>query len=344
MVNKGGGGTANVRLSNFELLRLLCIFGIVCMHAFGSFRGTATGINLVYGVLINSIFNTGVSIFVLISGYFGISFSTNKYLKLELEVLLYSIVSVVSISAMQNSWNIKQIVKACMPVASGQYWYITSYMLLLIFSEYINRVPEKLEKRDFEKLLFLMLLVFSIIPTIVQVHVMNDGGKGVANMLLMYFIGRYIRLYKDEEQKISRFLLLGVGMIVTGFILDFSLTMFRGGKGLYTPFARDCSCIIVLASVAIFMCFKQIRFYSKTVNKLAKHVVAVYLFEGAMRTAIGQFFDITLYEKEWYLFIVITVYALAVMIGCMAVDMIRMPIGNCVEKTVNVFCEKNDLR
>ena len=138
MVNKVGGGTANVRLSNFELLRLLCIFGIVCMHAFGSFRGTATGINLVYGVLINSIFNTGVSIFVLISGYFGISFSTNKYLKLELEVLLYSIVSVVSISAMQNSWNIKQIVKACMPVASGQYWYITSYMLLLIFSEYIN--------------------------------------------------------------------------------------------------------------------------------------------------------------------------------------------------------------
>lgn len=309
------------------------------MHTFGTFYGGATGINLVYGVFINSLFNTGVSVFVLISGYFGINSSAKKYIRLEMETLFYSILSVAVIGTVNGAWALKDIIKALIPVASGKYWYITCYMLLMIFSPFINKIPEKLEKRDFQRLLTLMFIVFSAVPTVVQFHVMNDGGKGIANMLLMYLIGRYIWLYLDEK-KSSKYLVWSIILVLVGFGLNMTLTMLRGRIGVYAPFARDCSAVIVLASVAIFMSFKQIKFQSSIVNKVAKHVVAVYLLEGAMRSFIGHFFDISVFEEKWYLFAVIAVYVVVVMMGCIVVDVIRTPISEVVDKIVYKTCYK----
>lgn len=64
--------TNSTRLSNFELLRLICIFGIISMHTLGYVNNEVCGMNLFIGVLINTVFNMGVTIFMLISGYFGI--------------------------------------------------------------------------------------------------------------------------------------------------------------------------------------------------------------------------------------------------------------------------------
>lgn len=246
------------------------------MHTYGVFYGTSAGINLVYGVLINSLFNTGVSIFMLISGYFGINNSFRKYFHLEMEVLFYSIFSTVIVIGIQNSWELKDIVKACFPIASGKYWYLTSYVLLIVFSKYIDKAPEKLSQKEFEKLLLLLFFVFSIVPTIIQFHVMNDGGKGFANMLLIYYIGRYIKLYWDREYKCTKFLAVGTGAAILGFVLNLALTMMRGGKGIYAPFARDCSSIIIVVSVSIFLVFKQLKMQSEIINRIASHVIAVY--------------------------------------------------------------------
>ena len=335
------GGQQVQRQSNFELLRLLCIFGIISMHTFGTVNGTVSGANLVFGVLINSIFNTCVSLFVLISGFFGISGTVKKYLKLELEVLFYSVLSYIVVSVVQGHWDLRNLGRAVFPVFSERYWYITSYMLLLLFSKYINQIPEKLKKEDFEKLLLLMFFVFSVVPTVVQYHVMGDGGKGFANMLLMYFVGRYIRLYwKEEPHSKKKTIALGAGVILLGFILNLVLTLLRQGKGVCAPFARDCSCIIIIASVSIFMAFKKIRMTSNVINQIAKHVVSVYLFEGAMRTFFNQFFDITLYADKWYFFAVLSAYVLVVIEGCMILDVIRSILAKPIENMICLAGEK----
>lgn len=306
------------------------------MHTYGAFYSTATGFNLLYGVLINSLFNTGVSLFMLISGYFGVKSSFKKLLKLYLEVLFYSVLSSIIISMVTGDWNAKGLIKGFLPVSTNKYWFITSYILIVIFSKYINQIPEKLKKKDFENLLLLMFFVFSVVPTVVQYHVMGDGGKGFANMLLMYFVGQYIRLYwKEEPHSQKKTIALGGAVILLGFILNLLLTLVRGGKGVYAPFDRDCSCIIIIASVAIFMAFKKIRIRSNVINQIAKHVVSVYLFEGAMRTFFNQFFDITLYADKWYLFAVLSAYVLVVMAGCMFLDVIRSILAKPIE---NIIC------
>lgn len=305
------------------------------MHTYGTVNGIVSGANLILGVLINSVFNTCVSLFILMSGYFGINGTVKKYLKLELKVLFYSVLEYIIVSKIQGCWDFRNLRRALFPVFSGKYWYITSYMLLLFFSKYLNEVPEKLKKKDFENLLLVMLFVFSVVPTVVQYHMMGDGGKGFANMLLMYFVGRYIRLYwNGEPRNLKKTIAIGSGVILLGFILNLALTLLRRGKGVYAPFARDYSCIIIIASVAIFMIFKQIRIRSTVINQIAKTCVAIYLFEGAMRTFFSQFFDITMYADKWYLFGVLSVYVLVVMAGCMMLDVIRSRLAKPIEEMI----------
>lgn len=49
------------RSSNFELLRLLCIFGILMMHTFGGIDTSVSFFNTEIHVLVNSVFNMGVT-------------------------------------------------------------------------------------------------------------------------------------------------------------------------------------------------------------------------------------------------------------------------------------------
>lgn len=95
MISKG-------RNSNIEILRLLCMFGIVSMHVFSQFCQTVTGVNFVFGTLLNSVFNSCVSIFILISGYYSIHFSVQKILKMEFMVLFYSIINLIVMNFILN--------------------------------------------------------------------------------------------------------------------------------------------------------------------------------------------------------------------------------------------------
>lgn len=48
---------------------LLCIFGILVMHTFAGIDTAASPGNMLANVFANSLFNTGVTCFILLSGY-----------------------------------------------------------------------------------------------------------------------------------------------------------------------------------------------------------------------------------------------------------------------------------
>ncbi len=320
------------RYSSFELLRLLCIFGIQSMHAYAVFMKDAEGFNFVYGIFINSVFNIGVSVFILISGYFGVKLSLKKLITLELLVIFYSLCSELLIGFVGGEWNPKNLIKAFFPIFTRKYWYMTSYMLLLLFSEYINKIPEKLGKKQFEKLLLMLLFVFSIIPTIIQTDIMGDGGKGFANMFLMYLMGRYIALYGIACSR-KRSVIVSLVTLLTGFFLNLAASCIKG-DGVYTPFARDCSLIIVIAAVAIFLVFQNMHFHSRFINRVAGHVVAIYLLDIAMRTCFYAAVDIEAFGNSWYLCFILTGYVLTAMcVGCIVNELRRVTFGK-IDKVI----------
>lgn len=103
--------------------------------------------------ILDGIFNAGVSIFVLISGYFGIRRSTQKLIELESTVILYAVLSAL-VGCYFGKASILSIIKAFIPVSTNCYWFISCYILLMIFSPYINRAIDSMSELQHKADLF----------------------------------------------------------------------------------------------------------------------------------------------------------------------------------------------
>lgn len=303
------------------------------MHTFGEFIKSATGINMVYGNIINTVFNMGVSLFMLISGYFGAKTDWKKIIRFEIIAIVYSLLGYVVSAYISGAWSLSELVKSCLPVFSQRKWFLTAYIILLIFADFINLIPEKLSKKQYEWFLSLMLAVFSIIPTVIFFHPTDaNSGKGFMNLLLMYLIGRYIRKYerKDINYKAIAIIFALVATVQFGLNILATLVVYKG-VGVCAVCARDCSLFIIVGSVLVFILFGKLNFYSKSINALARHVLEIYLFEGTVRVLVDNFFPLDPYADKWYLFLIISVYVLAIMMICLLFNLLRMLIFGKVE-------------
>ncbi len=299
--------TSGERNSAIELLRLLCIFGILMMHVFGDLQTPLSTLNTAAHVLVNSLFNTGVTCFILISGYFGIRFSIEKLVRLDLMVIFFSVLGTLA----TEEFAVKALVKAAFPVLTRQYWFITCYFALCILAPFLNRAAEKMTKEWFGKLLFALLFLFSAVPTFGFYDIMQDAGKGLVHFVMIYLLGRYLALYENHSRKTSR-LLLGL-LLCVGFIFAADLALTVRGHAVYNTFSRDCSLFIVLASVLLFFLFWQMRFHSAFVNHIAGDVLAVYVLDRFIRAILNDFVNPGAYAAHPALLFLAAGYVLAVM-------------------------------
>ena len=80
------------RNSTIELLRILCILMIVFMHLVGIWWDYCDNLfDKEFVIFVNSLCNCAVTIFMLISGYYGIRFNLRKIVQFEMMVIFYSI-------------------------------------------------------------------------------------------------------------------------------------------------------------------------------------------------------------------------------------------------------------
>lgn len=257
-----------MRKSNFELLRLFCIFGIVVMHAMGNIDTSLSVWNTESHIFVNALFNTGVTCFILISGYFGIKFRLEKLIEMDFMVIFYTVAGV----AVRGELKAKELILACFPIITRHYWFISCYFALCFLAPLLNALAEKIKKENFERLLVTMLLLFSVIPTITTYDIMQDSGKGLVDFVMIYLIGRYLSKYPVKLQK-KRLGMGAVSLVLLIFILDSVRTQINGV--LYSTFSRDCSSFIIMASVCIFLWFKEFEFSSRLINRIAGNVLAV---------------------------------------------------------------------
>lgn len=270
------------RNSSFELLRIFCIYGIVSMHSFGHLLATASGVERVYACCINSVFNMGVTLFMLISGYFAIHFSVKKMVKLFFVVTAYSFANVLFSFLLGHYFSVKELVLAFFAIFTNRYWFATAYVIIFMLSRFINDFVKSLSKSDFEKLLFVLIAAFVFAPTLLLEQILNDAGKGVVNMFLVYIVGRYIRIY-DIHLPFAKAILCSIITICFLFAITLSVSVFMYRGGVWNRFCYDNSLFIFFGAIFTFLAFRELNFYNGAVNILAKSVFAVYLFEGTIR-------------------------------------------------------------
>ena len=144
------------------------------MHTNGAVMEHGSGTGFAWTQIENGIFNAGVSIFVLISGYFGIRRSTQKLIELESTVILYAVLSAL-VGCYFGKASILSIIKAFIPVSTNCYWFISCYILLMIFSPHINRAIDSMSELQHRQLLLLMSAVFLVAPTVIYYSVLGGA-------------------------------------------------------------------------------------------------------------------------------------------------------------------------
>lgn len=125
---------AATRHSGLECLRIISIILIVSMHILGNTFHTSNWLNKEFILFINTLGNTGVTLFILISGYFGIRFNTHKFFKMLVVVWFYSIVSyLIETIWLHTPHTWTGLASSLLPILSKKYWFMTCYCSTLLF-------------------------------------------------------------------------------------------------------------------------------------------------------------------------------------------------------------------
>lgn len=196
----------NKRQSNFELLRVVAILFVVAHHVllFGAdlcgyltaFQPCGEGI---VGVALNSVVVTGVSLFVMITGWFGISRIWQPVLRLVIEcavfgavalglcVLLYQLLPIDKADGHFSLMRLWQTMKFT------NWWFVTHYLLLILCAPVLERALDGIGQRAIERIVFCMG-VFTFVFGFWWGY-LNQSGYNVLQFIFLYTLARYFRLY-----------------------------------------------------------------------------------------------------------------------------------------------------
>lgn len=198
------------RQANFELLRIAAMFMVVVMHYLAntieplpeSSAGGLQGLEAVY-VVLEAFCIVAVNVYVLISGYFlsERAFSWKRPARVILQTLFYTVLippalALFGILSFSEVFNIYHIWNSIFPVQSGHYWFVSAYVVLMLFAPALNIAVQKLEKKRLLQVLAALLLFFSIGKTISPLQFATDRyGYDFGWFMVLYLTGGYIRRY-----------------------------------------------------------------------------------------------------------------------------------------------------
>lgn len=337
----------NKRNSKLELLRIISIIMIIISHY--TVHNYIINYTLPLGfnrfILEFSLLgNIGVIIFILISGYFMINqtkIKLKKLIKLVFQVLFYScFIYILLVILKYNTFNTVDFIKACLPITFKEYWFATAYILLYVFSPFINIFLNSLNKEKYIVFIGLEIATFSILPIVTN----NDFyGNELIQFIMFYSIGGYIRLHISELdakfKKTNMYLLF-----LSIFFLAFSIIIFDVLGIKYDFFLNKSSYffqrnspITLMLAVSLFNIFVFTKpKYNKIINELSSLTFGVYIIHDNkyIRTIIwSKIFKISNYVNCWYMIFHLIGCVALIYIVCSVIEGIRK---NTIEKSLFV--------
>ena len=344
------------RESNIELLRLV-VMAMIVLHHF-IFHGLGLYKNLKFGeaaimdatdtrlaLVADSFLICGVNVFVLISGWFSIKLKAKGFIKLFAICSFFAVLGF-TIYIVRHGTDglgiidiaLRFVKRAVCVISSKTWWFIQLYFILMLLSVSINRYVEVASRKS----LLLTILIFVFLNVylgwIHGIEFVKDG-YNLFNFIMLYLIGRYLKLYWKNDYYAYKDLLVFIGATVataaTALLLD------RIGGNVYMALSYN-SPFIIIGAISLLLLFTKMHFTSKVVNYLAASSLAIYLFQESC-------FNCYRYIKQMYIdgvgighfLLMIAVFFILSMLVPIAIDKIRLLLfGRLEEKTAKVIDEK----
>lgn len=177
-------------------------------------------------------------------------------------------------------------------------YFVILYAALYLISPYLNLLMHSLHDKGQKRLIILLLLLFSVEPTCVdllseisgseQLGLSSVGlygsewGYSIVNFALMYLIGAYLKAHEEQMNQVQNW------KLICGYLLFVGIdTLWSLGNERMTKFAARsayeyCNPLVIAGAVLAFMLFHNLKIKNNAViNLLAKASFTVYLVHSA---------------------------------------------------------------
>jgi len=264
------------RQSNIELCRIVAMLLVVMVHsgivAFGDIKEydmSYWGILTMQGFAI-----VGVNLFVLISGYFSVSFKLKSIARLVWICFFYAVVA----WGMAYLLN-RQIKYTSIFWVSDSIWYIATYIGLLCFSPMLNAFINKVDRTTHKAFIIVLLLLqtwYEYVPRLI-----NDfhNGYSILSFAILYLIARYVRLYGFPKffKKYHIWIYISCSLLIA-FGLVGAVAFHFHPRGAAEWLLKYDNPLVIVSSLGLFAFFTQMRIpNNKVINYLASSCIAVLL-------------------------------------------------------------------
>lgn len=196
----------NTRNSNFEFLRVIAILMITAYHYV--VHGAADIVTMTGGggiLIVSSLWGkAGVNLFCLLTGYMLVkkdNISYNRLKTIEGQILFYTLLGLLVGFLLGKHVGWGSLFYSIAPIISGHYWYMTAYVVVFLFSPYLNLLIKNLDKELFGRLLFISYLIWCIIPFFTLREHSGMFWSQLVWFFVMYFTGAYIRTIPTRFSK-----------------------------------------------------------------------------------------------------------------------------------------------
>lgn len=292
-----------IRNSNFELMRIISMIFIILWHILihGHFFNNCENptLKIVFAIILFAI-AIHVNSFIILTGYYqsNSKFKLRKLISIIFQVIFYSLL-VLYIGVKMNWINnltIVNIINNILPESVKNYWFISLYLIIYTFSDYLNMFINNLTRKQLENFILLLFLVISISPFLTGYQIVNSEFAKLGVFILMYIMGGYLRKYPLRESKIFKNLsLTNYRLILLGiFVLCFMSNYFTYKFGLdikgtgnilnniasrilAAPPTKYSNPFIVIQTIAYFELFNTFTFKNKFINYISSCTFAIYL-------------------------------------------------------------------
>lgn len=214
----------------------------------------------------------------MITGYFlieKVDFRWKGFANVWCITLFYSILFLLVFAVFRlNSLSILVVVKSLLPVTTNQYWFITTYLALLLLAPYITKLASGFNKRQYAILVAVMFLLSFEYPF---GRLFAGNGFTLFWFVFLYLFAGYIRLFSLPDWIVKyRYMLLMLLfciLLVPVLLTDARVLNLRSLSHLLDNGYNGFVCFL---SFVIFICFLKADMKGVIWERLAS--ISVYTF------------------------------------------------------------------
>ena len=331
------------RNTNIELLRIISMFLVLCVHADFLSLGVpdlndfdSNQLVVIVRAFIESLSIVCVNVFVMISGWFGVRASVKGLCSFIFQCLYFSLGLYFCSIFFLRPFSVQGLISSLL---MSSYWFIPAYIALYILSPALNAFLEKFNSKQVS-IALLIFFSFQTIFGMTGIAKFIEFGYSCFSFVGLYLLAGFIHKNTPPVVNVDNWKLLLIYLSSSVIITIFFLIEIRVGINLKTysyinPF-------VIISSSSLLLVFTSLKIrHNRIINYLSSSIFAVYLLHLNKFCGKQLFVSInqTLYSQYEGIFAILSIliFLILVMIIAIVLDQPRKLFWNWVSNKLSRF-------